>query len=449
MDGRQPTDDSPRVSRIAGAVVGCLVLAMLLVSGKLVDIAERQPLGESRDRWLEVAEGMDRASNFLALNRPYDLISEVRGAGADAGERVDTIAAVADRLARQRQLPSAGSPTPSSTASAATETPTATGTPAQTETPRQTQPTTAPESPEEPGPTSDFETPAPVEVPTPAEGLPQATSPYPGGSPAPSGSTPPSEQLGPTGASPDLLIGFNEAGKPLIPLPPADTELLPPAKIRTVGPDHPLRVYVAGDSQAFYPGHALAGAVDGGFLDVTVDSRNGTGLARPDFFNWPAEFLEIVNEHDPELVVLFMGGNDWQAMQSADGLVMIPGSEEWRSEWAWRMHITFDTLVAPHRHVVWVGLPPARPEPFSTGNQLINEISQPVTLVRPDVTMVDIWDLFGGGGDYQESVPPPEGGSPVRARQEDGLHLNRTGSAWVADLVVEVAQARWDFEESG
>ncbi len=449
MDRRQPTVDSPRVSRIAGAVVGCLVLAMLLVSGKLVDIAERQPLGESRDRWLEVAEGVDRASNFLALNRPYDLISEVRGAGADAGERVDTIAAVADRLARQRQLPSAESPTPSSEVSAATETPTATGIPAQTGAPQPTQTIPAPEAPVEPGPTAGSETSAPAEIPTPVESPPQTTGPNLDGSPAPAGGITSSEQLGPTGASPDLLIGFNEAGKPLMPLPPADTEPPPPATIRTVGPDHPLRVYVAGDSQAFYPGHALAGAVDGGLLDVTVDSRNGTGLARPDFFNWPAEFLEIVDEHNPELVVLFMGGNDWQAMQSADGIVLIPGTEEWQSEWSWRMHITFDTLVAPHRHVVWVGLPPARPEPFSTGNQRINEISQPVTLVRPDVTMVDIWDLFGGGGPYQESVPPPGGGGPVRARQEDGLHLNRTGSAWVADLVVEVAQARWDFEGSG
>lgn len=37
----------------------------------------------------------------------------------------------------------------------------------------------------------------------------------------------------------------------------------------------------------------------------------------------------------------------------------------------------------------------------------------------------------------------------MRVRQEDGVHINRTGSAWVAEKIVEVARERWDFEESG
>ena len=63
--------------------------------------------------------------------------------------------------------------------------------------------------------------------------------------------------------------------------------------------------------------------------------------------------------------------------------------------------------------------------------------------------MVDIWDLFGGDGPYQESVSPPTGGEPVRVRQEDGIHVNRRGAEWVAELIVDVAAEHWDFEESG
>ncbi|MCY3910803.1 MAG: DUF459 domain-containing protein [bacterium] len=434
---------------MATGVVGCLLLTMFLVSGKLVEIAERQPLGDSRDRWLDVAEGVDRTANFLALNRPYDLITDIRGVGTDAGEKVDSIQAVAANLARERGSSSVSAPTAASEAPVATEAPAATSSPAQTESPTQDEQSSTSEAMEGPEPTAHAETPTPTGGPTPDGSPTPGVSPSPDGSPTATSSEIPDGEFEPTGASPDLPLGFDDDGLPLPPLPPADPSQIPPPKIRTVTADEPLRVYVAGDSQAFYPGHALAGAVDGGLLDVTVDSRNGTGLARPDFFNWPAEFLEIVAEQDPELVVLLMGGNDWQAMQSADGIVLIPGSEAWRSEWAWRMHITFDTLVAPHRHVVWVGLAPARTEPFSIGNPIINEISWPVTLVRPNVTMVDIWELFGGDGPYQDSIAPPWGGDPVRVRPEDGIHLNRTGSAWVAELVVEVARERWEFEESG
>ena len=99
------------VTRMTAGVLGCLLLAVFLVSGKLVEIAERQPLGDSRDRWLDVAEGVDRVANFLALNRPYDLITDIRGVGTDAGEKVDSIQAVAANLARERRSSSVAAPT--------------------------------------------------------------------------------------------------------------------------------------------------------------------------------------------------------------------------------------------------------------------------------------------------------------------------------------------------
>lgn len=77
------------------AVVTCLLLATLLTSGKIVEIAERQEFGPTRDRQVAVAERIDRVANFLSLNRPYDWIRDIRGAGDDAAERIDTIDEVA------------------------------------------------------------------------------------------------------------------------------------------------------------------------------------------------------------------------------------------------------------------------------------------------------------------------------------------------------------------
>ncbi|MEM7142721.1 MAG: DUF459 domain-containing protein [Actinomycetota bacterium] len=79
------------------AAVSCLLLALLLTSGKIVEIAERQEFGEARDRQLAVAESIDRVANFLSLNRPYDWIQDLRGAGDDAAARIDTIDEVADQ----------------------------------------------------------------------------------------------------------------------------------------------------------------------------------------------------------------------------------------------------------------------------------------------------------------------------------------------------------------
>ena len=436
MSGPGLTSGTSGVKRMVGWVLGCLLLSMFLVSGKLVEVAERQPLGESRDRWIDVAEGVDRASNFLSLNRPYDLITDIRGVGTDAGEQVDTIEEVAAALGRQReptQTPDTAPtialrPRPTATAptAAAPEAPTATSTPPEPGATQDVEPTSAPDVVEESEPTETAEDPGQAVGPAPTE-VPETAD-----------------------AAPDLQpaqIDFEDAIVPQWFVPPVGPWLHPPRQIRTVTPDDPLRVHVAGDSLSYYPGNALATGAQRDLLDVTVDFRNATGLARPDFFNWPAELLEIAAEDDPELVVLFMGGNDWQAMESPDGGILRRGTDEWLSEWAWRMQIAFDVMAAPHRHIVWVGLPPARSEPFRDGYRQINELSWLVTLTRSDVTMVDIWDLFGGDEPYQQSVSPLSGGDPVRVRQEDGIHLNPTGARWVAEMIMEIAADRWELIE--
>ena len=91
-------DLSQQTSDVRSAViaaVSCLLLATLLTSGKIVEIAERQEFGPTRDRQLAIAERVDRVANFLSLNRPYDWIRDIRGSGDAAAVRIDTIDEVA------------------------------------------------------------------------------------------------------------------------------------------------------------------------------------------------------------------------------------------------------------------------------------------------------------------------------------------------------------------
>ena len=101
-DLRQRTADSR--SAVVAALT-CLLLATLLTSGKIVEIAERQEFGETRDRQLAVAEQIDRVANFLSLNRPYDLIHEIRGVGDDAAQQIDSIDDVAADLGLEVDVP--------------------------------------------------------------------------------------------------------------------------------------------------------------------------------------------------------------------------------------------------------------------------------------------------------------------------------------------------------
>ncbi|MEZ5244324.1 MAG: DUF459 domain-containing protein [Acidimicrobiales bacterium] len=102
QDLRQRTSDSR--SAVIAALT-CLLLATLLTSGKIVEIAARQEFGETRDRQLDVAQGIDRVANFLSLNRPYDLIHDIRGVGDSAAQQIDSIDDVAADLGLDVDVP--------------------------------------------------------------------------------------------------------------------------------------------------------------------------------------------------------------------------------------------------------------------------------------------------------------------------------------------------------
>ena len=467
-----------RIAPMLAAAAVCLGLAAMLVSGKLVEIAERQPLGESRDQWLGLASGLDRAANYLSLNRPYDLILDARGAGSAAGRQVESIDAVAAAIGIDADLRTVGG-ADGTGAEGANGVGTASGSDDPGSPPFDPVPVPTTGGPSEPEDQGDPAAPA-----QPAAGGEESGAPDPaaggeesgGPDPAVGGEVPgasdsvdgesgvPDPQSGEGSGVPDPAAGGPggaldrsgegplgpdpSGGAVVSPVPPGggpEAEPVPaqPAG-RAVTPEVPLRIYVAGDSQATFLGQSLATGRARNLFDVTNGDRISTSLARPDYFNWPAEVVAVAEADDPELIVFFLGANDWQDMRSGEGARLRRGTDEWRKEWSWRLFVTLEALKREHRHVVWVGQPPMRIDWRHEGAEFMNEIAKEVIAGRDDATMIDIWEIFGGDGDYRERVVGPDG-EEFRARQDDGVHLRREASEWVADLVVDAAARRWEL----
>ena len=381
----------------------CLGVAVLLVSGKIVEIADRLPLGPDRDRWLEAATETDRLANSLSLNRPYDLLLDLRGAGDEAGQQIDVIGDVAELLQLELGGPAAQLP--------------------------------------------EGEAAAPADEPAPAPGEPASTSPSEPDTQPGQPDTPPDQPDTPPD-QPDTPPDQSDVAATSTATATATSSTTttvpegPPAYVRTVpvSAEAPLVTWVVGDSQALYLGHGLRR--DGRLRDVTeitLDQRHSTGLARPSYFNWPVHFFAIAAHYNPEVVVATLGSNDWQSMTAPEGHTLSRGSDEWRAEWRRRLSVAFDVLEAPHRHVIWVGLPPTRGDEFREGYAVMNQLAAAAVAERDFVAMIDIWDMFGGDEPYRDAVPPPgdPGGRPVDVRQQDGVHLNQAGSRWVVDLITD------------
>ncbi len=73
---------------------------------------------------------------------------------------------------------------------------------------------------------------------------------------------------------------------------------------------------VGASSVQYYLGAELERRLEA-HRDVTVLrlGKLGTGLARPDVFDWPAKLAELLDAFQPDLVIAMLGGNDAQAAE--------------------------------------------------------------------------------------------------------------------------------------
>ena len=222
----------------------------------------------------------------------------------------------------------------------------------------------------------------------------------------------------------------------------ATTTTTTAAPIRHASPKRPLRVWVAGDSLSAEYGKSLYRlAADTGEmtpLDV-VDFVVSSGLSRPDKFNWPAEIDGKTKALDPEVVVLMLGSNDDQGVQSPDGATHSFGTDGWKQEYRRRVGAVMDQIIAGGRYVVYVGIPISENSGRNPKYQLINSIISDETKVRKGrAWYVDAYALFqDDSGNYAQYLPNDDG-ELVEMRTNDGYHLQRAGADRLAKLTLQV-----------
>ncbi len=217
------------------------------------------------------------------------------------------------------------------------------------------------------------------------------------------------------------------------------------APVRHASPKSPLRVWVAGDSLSAEFGNSLyrlAGETgEMTPLDV-VDYQVATGLARPDKFNWPAEIDAKTGDLDAEVVVLMLGSNDDQTIQSPDGENHPFGTDGWQQEYRRRIGAVMDQIIARDRYVVYVGVPIMENSGRNPRYQTINSlISAEAKARKGRAWYVDSYTLFqDADGGYAQYLSNDDG-QLVEMRTGDGIHFQRAGADRLAKRTLE-AMAR-------
>jgi hypothetical protein len=213
-----------------------------------------------------------------------------------------------------------------------------------------------------------------------------------------------------------------------------DTTEAPPAPVLPVipaaTPEAPLRFWVGGDSITETFGTSMQRVVAStGVFTPTLDYHVSTGLARPDYYNWPEHLLKDVLPTDPQVMVIMFGANDGQGMEGTDGKVFTRGTPEWLAEYRRRVAATMDLLRDPanDRLVIWVGPPVMRPGSGVHEMDQLNYIYWSEAQSRPWIQYFDSWPFFSDANlQYVKEAPFADGVSRG-LRQKDGVHLSTIG----------------------
>lgn len=202
------------------------------------------------------------------------------------------------------------------------------------------------------------------------------------------------------------------------------TTTLPPVRVPTA--EAPLRVVVAGDSTAKSLGEELQKAVtELPQLQVVVEGKVSTGLARSDYFNWGARLAEIVAEDDPEVVLFMVGANDGQSILDGDGTIVAQFDRpNWEAEYRRRIAGIMDLAAGGARRMIWVGEPNVGTGNVQRAIQIGNRVAEEEAASRSWVTYFDVAALVAGeDGAYSEFITLPDG-STARCYAGDGVHLS-------------------------
>lgn len=233
----------------------------------------------------------------------------------------------------------------------------------------------------------------------------------------------------------DRATGGSAVGSTTAPGPPATTVPAP----RVPSPSDPARILLVGDSQAQglepFIERVLTADDLRPLTTLTAFGKNSSGLVRPDFFDWPAKLRELVGTVDPDIVVMFIGGNETQQFLDMPGKPI--DSPEWRAEYGRRVDEVADIMAADGTTLLWVGVPMPGDEWQRTRLAVQNEVVREHIDARSDAVFVDTWTLFSGiDGSYAAFVLDPVSGTYRVVRSErDDFHLNVTGATALAEVV--------------
>lgn len=165
--------------------------------------------------------------------------------------------------------------------------------------------------------------------------------------------------------------------------------------------------------------------------------KSGTGLARPEVFDWLREYPQLLGDARPSYVICALGANDAQGVQLGKKVLAF-GTAEWDAYYRLRLTAYLDLLARDGVPVLWLGLPKMRSPGYSEKMTHMNQLVKSVLIRYPNATWLDSNPSLAGTEEGFRQFRADEKGQIIKMRSEDGIHLTDDGALFLVSPI-----ARW------
>lgn len=246
-------------------------------------------------------------------------------------------------------------------------------------------------------------------------------------------------------APPPLDARGEDGGAPAAPAPAA----APPGPGEDAPSPVPVAVEAVGGGVLILGDSMMAGTLGatlertlakGTGLPVARAAQLGTGLSRPDVFDWMRVGRALLAREKPRYVVVALGANDATNLREGEEQLDY-GEPRWGQVYLGRVEAMMTLLSGTGARVLWLALPPMRDVRLNARGRYLNGLAAQGAKKVPRVEVLALDVLVGDKeGQYATFVMAPDG-KLRRYRLDDGVHLAPAGAhavaGWVLDWVTE------------
>lgn len=212
---------------------------------------------------------------------------------------------------------------------------------------------------------------------------------------------------------------------------PSSRSIAPPPEPVVEKLENARKILVVGDFLANGTADGLSAAFAQAPGVVVVNRSNGSsGLVRDDYYNWPEQARNFVDEVQPSIIVVQIGSNDRQQL-IVNGERESVRSVNWLAEYERRTQLLIDALRGRNTPLLWVGLPAFKSPSMTTDMVAFNGVFR-TQIEKAGGEFIDIWDGFVNEEGKFIFTGSDINGQQVRLRGSDGINVTKAGRRKIA-----------------